>query len=486
MKNTITMIVGCVLTWSFPSRAMSQGLINNGAVISSSDSVHVTVLGAVHTTAYANGHIAFESSGLQLFVSGDWVNDNAGQAFALGAGATGTVILCGSNQLVGGTWYTRFPNLVIAGGGIKTLTHSVSVRDTMRMDSGRVELNGNSISFLPSGTLHNETASSYVFESGAGGTGGLLIGSQLLAAPVNAHVAGLGMSITSGQNLGVTYVSRGHVPRIGAGGYTSIARWYNMVPEHSLASVDSLRIAFFDHELNGQDKYTLDAWYSNDSGNLWQQQYATNYGLSNYVVADSGMLAGWWTLSSPLSNPLPVQLVDFSATCLPSHRAALVTWTTSAEANNSHFIIEKSTDLLSWLPVAHIAGAGNSNQTIQYSWTDSAASGGWYYRLSQVDFNGAVTVFDQAIAFVNCVTNGEFNLFPNPNDGEFVISYLELPDQTMAFQIHDVLGRMVHARTVSLSGEPASESFSLVLRSGTYFATCRASSVVITIPFVVQ
>ncbi len=354
------------------------------------------------------------------------------------------------------------------------------------MDSGIVELNGKSISFIPSGTLLNENASNYVFESGAGGTGGLLIGSRLLSAPVDEDVAGLGFSITAPQNLGTTHVSRGHVPRIGAGGYASIARWYNVVSEYSPVTFDSVRIAFFDHELNGQDKHTLDAWHSNDSGNLWYQQYAANYAPFNYVTVDSTVLTGWWTLSSPLSNPLPVQLVTFSATCLPSKRTALLTWTTSAEVNNSHFIVEKSNDLVSWLPIARITGSGNSNQPVSYSLIDSAASGNWYYRLSQVDFNGAVMVFDEAITFVTCLTDTEFNLFPNPNTGAFTITYPQFLDKTLHCTIYDVLGRTIHARTGGLSGSEGSEAFDISLSSGTYYAVCTIATLQVVIPFIVR
>lgn len=83
--------------------------------------------------------------------------------------------------------------------------------------------------------------------------------------------------------------------------------------------------------------------------------------------------------------PVPVTLVDFSLTQFDE--TVILTWVTATEINNSHFVIEKSTDGETWVAVGLIAGVGNSNSLQHYTYVDRSANVS-YYRLKQVDFDG--------------------------------------------------------------------------------------------------
>lgn len=97
------------------------------------------------------------------------------------------------------------------------------------------------------------------------------------------------------------------------------------------------------------------------------------------------------TIVCPLTvSHLPVELNYFSASAIQSKKVK-VDWTTLSELNNDYFIVEKSTDSKTFKETGKLTGAGNSNQLLNYTFTDdqpypSAIS---YYRLNQVDFNGA-------------------------------------------------------------------------------------------------
>ncbi|MFZ1686874.1 MAG: hypothetical protein WAU70_05620 [Flavobacteriales bacterium] len=85
---------------------------------------------------------------------------------------------------------------------------------------------------------------------------------------------------------------------------------------------------------------------------------------------------------------LPIELIDFRATC--ENDAVVLRWSTATETNNDHFTIERSGDGRAWEAIGSVAGAGNSQQTIQYSFTDpEIQSDTRYYRLMQTDFDGA-------------------------------------------------------------------------------------------------
>ena len=67
----------------------------------------------------------------------------------------------------------------------------------------------------------------------------------------------------------------------------------------------------------------------------------------------------------------------------------VVEWTTNTEINNSHFILERSSDGVNWTEIEIIDGYGNSRETNTYRHKDlSSKSYINYYRLSQVDYDG--------------------------------------------------------------------------------------------------
>ena len=87
------------------------------------------------------------------------------------------------------------------------------------------------------------------------------------------------------------------------------------------------------------------------------------------------------------ATPLPVTLLNFTATKQGSDDA-LLKWTTTMEENNKGFEILRSTDASSWTVIGFVTGAGNSQTEINYQYTDkNLSSGTYYYKLRQVDFD---------------------------------------------------------------------------------------------------
>jgi len=109
---------------------------------------------------------------------------------------------------------------------------------------------------------------------------------------------------------------------------------------------------------------------------------------------------------------LPVRWAFFTATCNTPY--TLLKWGTAAENNNSHFIVEKSMDAVSWFDVGQVPGIGNSGVEQQYEFQDSTRSTARFYRLRQVDRDGK-SEFSKIVA-IDCepVTGDKIRLFPNP------------------------------------------------------------------------
>ncbi len=85
--------------------------------------------------------------------------------------------------------------------------------------------------------------------------------------------------------------------------------------------------------------------------------------------------------------PLPIELISFKAK--PTKDKVQITWSTASEINNNYFSIEKSIDGYNYQEIGQVSGAGNSSQTLNYSFfDDNPFHGVAYYRLSQTDYNG--------------------------------------------------------------------------------------------------
>lgn len=100
-----------------------------------------------------------------------------------------------------------------------------------------------------------------------------------------------------------------------------------------------------------------------------------------------------WSEEVDMSQPLPITLISFHVT----HQDGLVVieWSTSSETNNNYFSIERSADGDHWKVIGRLAGAGNSNSQLSYTYIDqNPQKGESYYRLKQTDFDGQFEYFD--------------------------------------------------------------------------------------------
>ncbi|HKR03827.1 MAG TPA: T9SS type A sorting domain-containing protein [Bacteroidia bacterium] len=145
-----------------------------------------------------------------------------------------------------------------------------------------------------------------------------------------------------------------------------------------------------------------------------------NGGMScNYVAGAVSTGSATVTLGLPgyvmtfTSTPLPVTLVSFYGEVFNSKN--ILSWTTAIEKNNHFFSLQRSSDGTCFETIGRINGAGNSTQTLKYSFIDgNPAAGINYYRLEQTDYNGK-TSLSNTIALRNWVEHSDgFTLFPNP------------------------------------------------------------------------
>ncbi len=110
---------------------------------------------------------------------------------------------------------------------------------------------------------------------------------------------------------------------------------------------------------------------------------------------------------------LPVEIGKFNASV--QNNNVLINWTTVSESNNAYFEIQRSLDGKQFKTIGKLAGKGTSSLANQYSFTDNAAlSTIQYYRLKQVNFDGAYKYSTILTVQMNNDLKKRISISPNP------------------------------------------------------------------------
>jgi hypothetical protein len=172
---------------------------------------------------------------------------------------------------------------------------------------------------------------------------------------------------------------------------------------------------------------------------------------ADFTVSRTGMSGySYFAMAYPTSAPLPVELVSFAANCADNNTVS-VNWTTASEHNSDYYTVEKSRDGISWNVLKTIPAAGNSTQLINYSVADVAdISGTVYYRLTQVDIDGASKMYD--IVSTNCSSESELSLiaYPNPSNGQFTVKIENALGGKYDLAITDMQGKAIEVQSLDL------------------------------------
>lgn len=142
------------------------------------------------------------------------------------------------------------------------------------------------------------------------------------------------------------------------------------------------------------------------------------------------------------ANALPVELINFSAKNMGSYN--LLAWHTASETNNEGFEVQHSFDAQTWQVLRFINGKGSTNEPQVYSWIDEQPMPGPnYYRLRQVDFDGAEK-FSPVVNVMIQETNTKLQIQPNPvSQGLLSIRISGADNVEAILRLFDLSGRQV-------------------------------------------
>ena len=368
-----------------------------------------------------------------------------------------------------------------------------AVAQTITIQNGAtLSLSGGGTLDLNSATLNLGTTG-VLSESGGGrASGGTVTATRTLNSPSDVNIAGLGFVLSSPQNLGSTTITRGHTPQTG-GGNTGIARYYDVTPTNNSALNATISFTYLDAELNGLSESTLELFRSTDGGANWERRGFTSRDATANTVTFGGVDAfSRWTLASS-DSPLPVELVDFTATV--DAEAVALRWQTASETNNAGFEIQRAeatgagtteneaeTADRTWTSIGFMEGAGTTEQPQRYQFTDAGVPFGAQalaYRLKQVDTDGA---FEYSPVVEVALTLPErFMLeanYPNPFLHATTIRYALPRSEHVRLAVYDALGRMVRVLVdqTQPAGQRAVTFDGSALPSGLYLYRLTAGS----------
>ena len=174
--------------------------------------------------------------------------------------------------------------------------------------------------------------------------------------------------------------------------------------------------------------------------------------------------------------PLPITLLDFQG---KRHQDAIkLIWATENEINNSHFHIERSSDLNDFQSIGQVDGYGNAIESIAYEFLDQKPlNGNNYYRLKQVDFDGNYT-YSNIIGVQWELQEAiiPISVFPNPVHDQLTLSN---PNNYQVFiSIFDLNGKKV--QSIFLDRGSAETADVKHLPSGVYVLRINGDSIVST------
>ncbi len=149
-----------------------------------------------------------------------------------------------------------------------------------------------------------------------------------------------------------------------------------------------------------------------------------------------------------ISNTVPVELISFNANV--ENSTVMLSWVTASEINNSGFQIErrKTQDerISEWEAIGFTNGSGTTLEPQEYSYSDDIsdiAASKLYYRLKQIDFNGAFEYSDVVEIEIAPMAFYLEQNYPNPFNPSTKISWQSPVGSWQTLKVYDVLGREV-------------------------------------------
>jgi hypothetical protein len=265
-------------------------------------------------------------------------------------------------------------------------------------------------------------------------------------------------------------------------------RWINdwYINKTDVGNNNGLLSLFFDFSDNGVNltpgvasNYML--LYRTSSAGTFSTVASTTVSVSGdrvlFLVDASNISSNnYYTIGTinTTASPLPIALVDFKCNLI-DHKNIELKWITASESNSQYFSVERSANGIDYETVGYVNAAGNSLNTIYYSYTDkNALNDISYYRLKSVDFDGSYKYSD-ICSVVNQTGELSISVYPNPTNNSVTVDFKNADNvRSTDFSIMDVTGKRMTVSAIQLNNKYILDLSSL--QSGLYFIELNISN----------
>lgn len=391
-------------------------------------------------TVTSTGTFRIENPGGFSGPSNAAVDTTGGVTITLEAGST--IEYRGSSQTI--TNDQDYYNLTFNDAGTKTPAGLVIVQGDLNLIEGIVELGANDLTMTDPAAEANGDDDGYIITNGSG-----RLVRTIDDAATGVYTFPLGNS-TDYQPATITWGSAAGIDELSAGfietslsaptGLNSSAYGSDPTPitefldngYWEINSTGSGSPADYDIELDARSignlgalaeqhaifkNSTIDPATWSEAGSpvdVWAGTPTATAGFGGQITPQSEGVSGFsiFAIGRSASNVLPITLLSFTAE--PVFGDVLLEWSTVSEIDNDYFVLEHSVNGIDWMALTQQAGAGTTTVQTDYSFLhEEPLSGTNYYRLLQVDFNGASAYSDVVSVFLQAGSN-ELSLYPNP------------------------------------------------------------------------
>lgn len=473
VSKTIT-VTNCIL-----------GFTNYGAKIKIIGNAYIYIDGD------GNGDFSNELTGTvdnqgTIRLEGDWANDaSSGNVFISN---NGMVEFLGGNQSIRGSASTYFNNVKLSGTGIKKLEVNTLVGGGFASPAGVLNLQGlplnlnqytltvsnpsNAAITRTTGYIISENENSKVKWNIAANTGsysypfGRFSGS-LRYIPFVFNITAGGTGATGSVTLSTYHTISNNTPYpstvtnmnsiiTGTDNSLNVAdRFWIITPANYTANPTADLTFNYEYASSSDNEFyspntitELDLQAQRWNGTMWVTPPVGSDNTTNHNVQVTGVSTfSPWVLVMK-NNPLPVELLSFSALC--EDQQVDLSWSTASELNCDRFDIEKSKDLINWYFVTTVLGSGTSNTLHEYSAVDNSPySGISYYSLKQYDYNGVEEIYGPVST--ECIDAQEntfeiINILPNETKDELNITYNVFENCRIQAYVIDALGQQLASK----------------------------------------
>ena len=360
-------------------------------------------------------------------------------------------------------------------------------------DLGTTKFNGSTAQTVPAGSYHNLTinnSSGVTLAGGVGVSGALTLTNGIITSTsTNILTMADGSSVSGGSNtafvdgpmakIGSTdfVFPVGNVDTLGQIGISNLSASETFTAQYTKAEasnsssltypltkvskVESWQLERAGSETADVTLYWQDSKYSgigslsdlrvahyNSTNSAWEElSGATTTGSASLTSSQSGSItiAGVSSFSpftfgttDNTTNTLPVELISFNLSY--KDNSINLHWQTASELNNDGFEIQRSEDAESWEKIGFVKGNGNSNTIQNYTFIDNSPKVFNYYRLKQIDFDGA---FDYSeVIFSKLSQSLSLKVYPNPVINFINIKQLDI-NNAKQISLYDASGRHI-------------------------------------------